>query len=96
MEAARKCMLQLLLTDWWYSMLHSFPAAWCVAAKIVQLVHVMGYMHAQDLTDLADRMAHSIEVKDRYRHLKKYQLCFTGASSPWPAVMEVRLSDGWL
>ncbi len=33
----------------------------------------------QDLTDLADRMAHSIQVKDRYRHFKKYQMCFTGA-----------------
>jgi hypothetical protein len=32
----------------------------------------------QDLTDLADRMAHGIEVKDRTRHFKKYRSCFTG------------------
>lgn len=32
----------------------------------------------QDLTDLAERMAHGIEVKDRSRHFKKYRSCFTG------------------
>jgi hypothetical protein len=34
----------------------------------------------QDLADLADRMAHGIEVKDRTRHFKKYRSCFTGES----------------
>ena len=46
----------------------------------VEAVKTRSHLNTQDLTDLADRMAHGIEVKDRTRHFKKYRCCFTGRS----------------
>ena len=51
------------------------------SCTVVTTLQLLG---SQELIDLAERMAHGVGVRDRYRRLRKYSNCFKGAPPPPP------------